>query len=64
MMKKSYLSDSGELIKILKEMKVGEGDLLGTVDVNSLYTSIRQDNALKAVRWALDKKTTSRKKKR
>ncbi|XP_077334619.1 uncharacterized protein LOC143975965 [Lithobates pipiens] len=54
---KSYLRDSRQLLKELENVKVGEKDLLVTIDVNSLYTNIKQKDGLNAVEWALHKKS-------
>lgn len=53
---KSYLKDSRQLIKELIDFKVEQEDLL-TIDVDSLYTNIRQDDGLSSVEWALHKQT-------
>lgn len=54
---KSYLKDSRQLIKELKDFRIEEEDILVTIDVNSLYTNIRQDDGLSSVEWALHKQT-------
>lgn len=46
---KAYLQDSRQ------DVEVGEHTLLATVDVESLYTNIKQQHALDATLWALNK---------
>lgn len=46
---KSYLCDSLQLIQELQSIKGAEMFLLATVDVNSLYTSISQEDGILGV---------------
>lgn len=50
---RSYLKDSRELIKSLQSVKINEHTILVTVDIESLYTNIKQSDALLAVKVAL-----------
>lgn len=49
----SYLRDSEQLINILEEIPLEPNLILATIDVDSLYTNITQDDALEAITWAL-----------
>ena len=55
---KAYLKDSKELIKSLASITVSEETWLVTVDVESLYTNIRQADAILAVKEALEEKSS------
>lgn len=48
-----YLKDSKDLIELIKPMTLDDDCILASVDVNSLYTNIQKQHALKAVEWAL-----------
>lgn len=50
----AYLKDSRNLIELLQQVEVNEGYLLGSIDVNSLYTTIQQQYAIEAAVWALN----------
>lgn len=49
----SYLRDSKQLINILEEIPQETNFILASIDVDSLYTNIRQDDVLEAMTWAL-----------
>lgn len=53
----SHLKDSKDVLNSLKLIGVYEHFLLVTVDVESLYTNIRQTDAMNAVKWAFNKFT-------
>lgn len=50
---KSYLKDSKQLIGELNDFKTSENNILVTIDINSLYTNIVQEDGLRGVEWAL-----------
>ncbi|XP_073481353.1 uncharacterized protein [Aquarana catesbeiana] len=50
---KSFLKDSKDVINNLKNLKVDNSTLLVTLDVESLYTNIKQTDALAAVAWGM-----------
>lgn len=52
---KAYFKDSRDLINMTKAMTVGDHTLLITVDAESLYTNIVQQDAFEAALWALQK---------
>lgn len=43
------------LFNLIKDIEVGDHTLLATVDLESLYTNIRQQDPLDATLWALNK---------
>ena len=45
----SFLRDSGHLIALLRSLETSEGDLLFSMDVESLYTNIPTDEGIEAV---------------
>lgn len=51
-----YLKDSGEPISLMKLIPYKNGQIMATIDVNSLYTSIKQQDGLNAVKLALGSK--------
>lgn len=57
---KAYLKDSRQLIAELGNFEIHEDDILVTINVNSLYTNIIQDDGLSSVEWALYKQTDLR----
>lgn len=50
---RSYLKDSRELIKSLSTIEVTDATLMVTVDIESLYTNIKPNDATVAVKQAL-----------
>lgn len=50
---KSYLKDSRDPITSLKKLPHKENDILATIEVNLLYTNIKQKDGLEVVKWAL-----------
>ncbi|XP_069605329.1 uncharacterized protein [Ranitomeya imitator] len=50
----SYLKDTGELLRRVDGVHLEDGDLLVTADVESLYTSIRHQDGLRAIKSFLD----------
>lgn len=54
----SYLKDSKDVINNLQNLRVNDSGILVTVDVESLYTNIQQQDALNEVKWSLNKYTT------
>lgn len=53
----AYLRDSKHLINMLENFWVDDNIILATVDVESLYTNILQDDARRAVKWALNERS-------
>lgn len=53
----SYLKDSRQLINELKNVEVEENYILVTIDVNSLYTNIVQEDGIQSVEWAFYNQT-------
>ena len=49
----SFIKDSKDVINTLTKVSVKDSTLLVTIDVESLYTNIKQVDALAAVAWAL-----------
>jgi len=47
---KSYIKDSGHLIKILEQTTINEDSIIATLDVSSMYTNIPHEEGIKAVR--------------
>lgn len=54
----AFLRDGKDLKKLLQEICVEGSTLLVTADVESLYTNIKQNDALDAVKWSLHKYTS------
>lgn len=59
-MGKSYLRDSAQLLEELQQIDGAQDYLLATIDVNSLYTSIVQQDGLLGVEKALHELTCMR----
>lgn len=53
----SYLKDSKDVINYLQQVLVDDKSILVTIDVELLYTNIRQSDAMKKVKWAMNKCT-------
>lgn len=51
----SYLRDRKQLINILDNFPYEENVILVTLDVDSLYTNIRQDDVLRDVEWTFNR---------
>ena len=53
----SYIKDTGHFLNIIKTIEIGE-DLLVTVDVSSLYTNIRHQDGITALKhWLIENGT-------
>ncbi|XP_053556368.1 uncharacterized protein LOC128647639 [Bombina bombina] len=50
---RSYIADTNDLIRKMRDVSVETGDILVTLDVNSLYTIIPHDKGMDAVRTHL-----------
>ncbi|CAI9534581.1 unnamed protein product, partial [Staurois parvus] len=57
MTNRAFLRDGGHLINILKELHNVDNCMLVTIDVESLYTNIDQNDGINAVKWALKHKS-------
>ncbi|XP_077118798.1 uncharacterized protein LOC143774899 [Ranitomeya variabilis] len=55
----SYLKDTGEFLRLMDGVSLGDEELLVTADVESLYTSIRHSDGLRAVKFFLDASNSS-----
>ena len=54
----SYIKDTGHFLNIIKTLEIQEEDLLVTVDVSSLYTNIRHQDGIKALKhWLIENGT-------
>ena len=54
----SYIKDTGHFLNIIKTIEIQEEDLLVTVDVSSLYTNIRHQDGIKALKhWLIENGT-------
>lgn len=53
----SYLKDSKDVINHVQHVEINENSILVTIDVESLHTNIRQQDAMNALKWALNKFT-------
>lgn len=51
----SNIKVSKELTNLIKEVTINDQCILASVDMNSLYTNIRQKDAITAKEWALKK---------
>ena len=54
----SYIKDTGHFLNIIKDVQIEEDDLLATVDVSSLYTNIRHQDGITALKQWLIKNGT------
>lgn len=52
---KAFVRDSRDIISLLQEQEVVDSTLLITIDVESLYTNIKQTDAINAAEWAFHK---------
>ena len=50
----SYVKDSTHLVRMMKDWKIEESDILTSFDVISLYTKIPIDEAIKVIRDIVD----------
>ena len=55
---KSFVKDTPDLIKKLKDIKLDENDWLFSMDVQSLYTNIPHEEGLEVVRQAIKNRTS------
>ena len=55
----SYIKDTGHFLNIIKDIKIEEEDLLITVDVSSLYTNIRHEDGIEALKSWLKENGTN-----
>ena len=54
----SYIKDMGHFLNIIKTIEIEEEDLLVTVDVSSLYTNIRHQDGITALKhWLIENGT-------
>ena len=54
----SYIKDTGHFLNIIETIEIQEEDLLVTVDVSSLYTSIRHQDGITALKhWLIENGT-------
>ena len=54
----SYIKDTGHFLNIIKTIEIEEEDLLVTVDVSSLYTNIRHQDGITALKhWLIENGT-------
>lgn len=51
----AFVIDSRDIISLLQEQEVDDATILVTIDVESLYTNIRQKDVINAAEWALHK---------
>ena len=58
----SYIKDTGHFLNIIKDIHVEEEDLLVTVDGSSLFTNIRHQDGIEALKsWLIENGTNSEK---
>ena len=58
----SYIKDTGHFLNIIKTIEIEEEDLLVTVDVSSLYTNIRHQDGITALKhWLIENGTLTEK---
>ena len=58
----SYIKDTGDFLNIINNIEIEEEDLLATVDVSSLYTNIRHQDGITALKqWLIENGTTTEK---
>ena len=46
----SYIKDTGHFLNIIKDIHIEEKDLLVTMDVSSLYTNIKHEDGIEALK--------------
>lgn len=51
------MRNSRDLINFIKDTLVSDQSILVRIDVDSLYTNIKQKNATEAIKWALESRT-------
>ena len=58
----SYIKDTGHFLNIIKDIHIEEKDLLVTVDVSSLYTNMKHENGIEALKsWLIENGTNQEK---
>ena len=58
----SYIKDTGHFLNIIKDLNITDSDLLVTVDVSSLYTNIRHEDGISALKtWMVQNGTQNSK---
>lgn len=50
---RAFLKDTKHTLQLLKQCNAGDGVVLATTNVASLYTNIDHHGAIQAVKWAL-----------
>ena len=58
----SYIKDTGHFLIIIKDIHIEEKDLLVTVDVSSLYTNIKHEEGIEALKSWLTNNGTNQEK--
>ena len=58
----SYIKDTGHFLNIIKDIHIEEKDLLVTVDVLSLYTNIKHEDGIEALKSWLKENGTNQEK--
>lgn len=61
---KAFLKDTKHTLQMLKECDTNGNTVMATADVALLYTNIDHQGAIRAVKWALKKKTSIKRKQR
>ena len=51
----SYIKDTNHFLRIIEDYHLEDGDIIGTLDVKSLYTNIRNDEGLTALKNVLSR---------